>query len=384
MTTAADATQQGAIDESQIEAQRAAEEQAQKDADAEAAKTAEEERLKVEEDAARARARDPRGAMVDEIATRRNDALRAEGVVVDVEEAEAAADAAAEVKRKELEDAAAAEAAEEAERQKQLAAQSGDVITDAKKKVKVTVDGVESEVPIEDLIRTHQKHGSADYRLQQATDTLKRAEAALMAAANKDKKVEKETPTETVEQRIKKATDLMLDNDVDAAAKIFSEVITEVQGRDATPKTEDITAQVLHQVRMEQVLTGFKKEFHDLVGDKVLSLAVDREFQERYPKNEKGELAPISPEDFDRHLRDSAAAVIKWRDDKVGKKDPPKDAKDPAAERAAKREKKEDLDQTTGAHLRTPSSQAAASAEPSREERSSAIGDIAKARGQRI
>src|SRR6266404_5937236 len=89
-----------------------------------------------------------------------------EPIVPPVEDAAAAQLAA------QLADPAAAAAATAA------APAASDPPADAPAKVKIKIDGVESEVPMDEVIRQYQKNSSADKRLAEATRLLREAQEA--------------------------------------------------------------------------------------------------------------------------------------------------------------------------------------------------------------
>lgn len=391
MTTADSATQPGATDESkQLDAQAQQEKEAQEKAAAEAA----EAERKAEEEKMRQRAADPRMSMVDEIAAR-VDAGRAENMVdVPDDDPEARADRDAEEERKRLE--AAAKAEEEAERKRQLETQTADITTltpdqVGKYKVKQTIDGVEREVPLADVLRDAQKGGAADYRLQKATEVLETAVAlATEAKGKKEAKDDDKNKSPSVEERVKEATDKMLDGDTEGAAKILSETISQaVAAGRSTVSAEAIAEDVMYRVRAQQAYTTFQTDYKDLVGDKHLAPLVDQEFARLVPKDEKGQPKSLTPEQFGSTLRQAGDAIRSWRDSIGGKKPTEEEQRQEreAAERRSREEKlkaKEDLDQTTGAASRRATSTETSSAEPTPASRAATVQEIAKARGQVI
>jgi hypothetical protein len=392
MTTATDsATQSGATgEESQ---QQTAEQLAAQQAEEEKAR---EEQQKKDEDEARKRAAAPRTSMMEEIAARRNEDLARETATE--KSAEELADEAAETERKRLE----AEAAE-AERKEQLRLQAGGepevtVISPAdlaRFKVRQTIDGQERDVPLSDVVRTAQVAGAADYRLAKATETLERAEALARditakaggkaAGEGEDKGGEGEDKTEAqLNALVKDAFDKALDGDVEGATKILTEAMRDSRGRSATPDQEQIVAAAVERIKLEHAYTAFQTDYKDVVNDKRLGRMVDTEFAELVPKDDKGHFTPLSPEAFSQKLREAGDKVRTWRDSLGGGKKPtdpdPNAGKESLEQRKAR---KENLDQTTGASTRAPSS-STSSAEPTASERSSVIAQIAKGRGQQL
>jgi hypothetical protein len=398
MTTADSATQQGATDESQqhnqeqIDAARKAEEEAK------ATAAAEEERRKAAEEEMRARAQDPRRTAIDEIAQRRNESMASELAYIPEDgkvqkTAEELDDEAAEVERKRLE--TEAKAAEDAERQRQIKSQTegdGEVLSaDAigKFRVRQVIDGVEREVPLAEALRTAQVSGAADFRLEKATEVLKRAEDLVREAESKagGKKPAKGADDQPdAEARIKEAVEKMVDGDTEGAAKVLAETIAaSSKSRDGVDP-EAIASSVMYRVKMDQAFTSFQTEYKDVVGDKVLGPAVDREFQRIVPKDEKGQAKHLSPDEFSKTLRTAGESVRGWRDNLTGGKKPT--AEELAAQqqrtREQKKAEKEDLDQTTGAARRSTTTTETTSAEPTPATRSQTVQEIAKARGQVI
>lgn len=368
----------------QIDAQLAADAKAKEEADAEATKKAEEEALK-------ARQRDPRNAMMEEVAARHHQHIAADFAAAEEKTAEELDDEAAEKKRKELE--------EDAARQAQIDAQTGadtpKVLKPedfAKFKVVQTIDGETKEVPLTEVVRQGQVAGAADYRLNKATETLDRALAVAKDLEEKargdktagDDKKKASTAEIDVDAKAKEAFDLVLDGKVDEAAKIFAETMAAVGGgRSATPNTDEIVSAVTGRIRLEQQLTTFQKDYADVANDKHLGPMVDREFMDLVPKDANGVALPLPPDEFGKKLREAGDKVRGWAKDKFGAAKTAPVQADTTKTLEEKRAAKENLDQTTGAGAKAPSTNVP-SAEPSPQQRSSVIADIAKARGQQV
>lgn len=113
--------------------------------------------------------------------------------------------------------------------------------------------------------------------------------------------------------RVKEAIDKVLDGDTDGAAKILSETIA-----GAAPDPDDIVAGVHHRLQMQDRVSSFNAAYKDVMADKYLATAVDHQFAELAPKDARGNLLPLSPDDFDRTLRKAGDSVRAWRDRMAG------------------------------------------------------------------
>lgn len=375
----------------------AAEQQAQLDAQAKADAAAKEKEEQQHAEEMRQRAAEPRMTEIERIAEARRKDMEGRGELQRAGQEELTDeerdDKAAEVERARLEEEAkkAKETEEQLRRQAAGGADAPTVLKPedlGKFKVVQTIDGETREVSLDQVVREHQKGGAADYRLAKATEALDRADKIEREAAERAKTDRKPPADEDLDKpdpKVAQAIELMLDGKTDEAAKILSEAMAAAKGRSATPDPEAIVSAATHRIKMETQLNTFNTDYKDVVSDKYLAPMVDREFAELVPKDAKGDPKPLPPEEFGRTLREAGDKVRAWKETMSGGKKPPAD-EDPSkkleAERLERERRKEALDQTTGAAAR--SSTAITTAEPTQQARSSAIAEIAKARGQQL
>lgn len=156
------------------------------------------------------------------------------------------------------------------------------------KKTRVKIDGVESEVPLDQIIRSYQKDGAADNRLREANEALRRAKemedrlaAATRAApapapADQQQNNQASTGQGSAEAR-KKFLDAMFSGDEEAAAAAFDEAVSAVAGRSAatTPDPNEIVRQALpaikQQMDIDSALTEFSSKYAAIDADPYLS-----------------------------------------------------------------------------------------------------------------
>lgn len=385
------ATQSGATGEHQQEQLT----QDQIDAQTKAAEADAEAQRKEEEEAEKRAAANPRLSAMDAIAESRRAKLIESGELTEEDaragEEKTAEQLAAEEKAKEEADA---KAKEEAERKAQLDAQGGEpTVIKAedlgKFRVVQTIDGTTKEVPLEEVVRTAQKSGAADYRLATATKLLEEAQATAKELAAKGGKTEDDDPdkgdgakkpkTEAeVDALVKDALDKALDGDLDAASTILAKAMRDAQGRSATPATEDIVTAAVERIARQQVFTTFQSEYSDVVSDKNLGRMVDQEFRE-LATGEDGKPIVLSASEFDAKLKEAGNRVRKWKESFAPKAKETDAEKTERLTREERARKKLDLDQTTGSGARSSTT-----AEPASPTASSVIAEIAKARGQEI
>ena len=149
--------------------------------------------------------------------------------------------------------------------------------------VKVKIDGVESEVTLDELTRQYQKNGAAERRLEEATRLLNEARAAVPPVGFAKPATSSESPP--VEPQPQGGTD---------EAKAFLAALfdgDEVKALDALQKiglgrpqpTQDtaqlaaqLTPAIKQQLVVDSALESFSKDYADIVKDPYLADLADR------------------------------------------------------------------------------------------------------------
>lgn len=144
----------------------------------------------------------------------------------------------------------------------QLAAPEDDL---ASRKVKVKIDGEESEVAFEELRREYQKGKSADKRLTE----LARRERAL-----EERERATNTPAPEIDPELgKQFTTALANGDGEAANQAFADAVSRAvqaelaKGRAAIPDTMTIAQQVKQQLVVESALEQSHKDYPQLYAD---------------------------------------------------------------------------------------------------------------------
>lgn len=250
------------------------------------------------------------------------------------------------------------------------------------RKFKHTVDGEEREFSAEDLIRKALKGEAADYRLEQATQLLeqarKEAEAIRAARARGEadpdagKDDGKPAKGTDMQAAVTEAMNKLLDGDTASAAAGLVQFLTPSV---EAPRADDIVDQAVAQIERRRILTQFYKDYQDVTSaDKRLGKMVDEEFGDAVKSLGKEFL---TDQELDQQLRAAGDRVRKWRDEVRG----PTNDDDPAKALEERRNKKDELARPRPASTRTQTITPEAPVDSSAS-RSSAIAEIAKARGQ--
>jgi hypothetical protein len=168
-------------------------------------------------------------------------------------------------------------------------------------KVKMTVDGKERVLTVEDMRREAQFDGAARDRMRQATELLDqtRAAAAAQAATAETKNTTAATPTPpagndekvgegesaSVAAKAKRIVSSVMEGDEDEAVKLMTEALLEGRrpSEAPTPKAEDLIQQLVPAVEQhlsqKKALESFAADFKEIVADPHLAEIADRNFQ---------------------------------------------------------------------------------------------------------
>lgn len=158
--------------------------------------------------------------------------------------------------------------------------------------VKIKIDGEESEVPLDDVVRQYQKNASADKRLAEATRLLREAQeqqarmqlqqqqeaqlaqqyAAEQARQQQDPPNNADTPP--IAESGKEFLKALFEGDEENALLALQKVMEGRQGQQAPAPTLDInqltqavTQQVQHRVVIDSVLEANKRDYPELYAD---------------------------------------------------------------------------------------------------------------------
>lgn len=143
--------------------------------------------------------------------------------------------------------------------------------------VKMKVNGEERIVSLEDVLRTAQKHESADQRLAEATRLLREAEAARAAPipAAKTEPTPAPQPTDPAAV-VKEAVNALFEGDTEAAtAKLTAALAAGHRPAPAPVDTNAIAATVKQQLAVEGALDQFAKDYAEVVRNPRLARMAD-------------------------------------------------------------------------------------------------------------
>jgi hypothetical protein len=156
--------------------------------------------------------------------------------------------------------------------EKQLAANK----FDSDQLVNVKVDGIETEVPLAEVIRSYQKSAAADVRLAEATRLLKEAKerATQEPATAQEAPPAPEQKTPTID-RVKQALDKLYEGDTDGAATVFEELLqSKGGGQEPTPSaTVDIDAiaeNLKQRLAVDTAMDTVRRDYPLILGDRDL------------------------------------------------------------------------------------------------------------------
>lgn len=270
----------------------------------------------------------------------------------------------------------------------QLERQVGGVLDDAAlaaTKVRVKVDGEESEVSIEDLRRSYQKDAAATKRLDEASRLLREAretqERAAAAAAPPAKAADAGTgdapPVKDEEPNaraaVRGALDALLEGDEDKATDLLAGAVEQIAGQRtgegrgdaATLDPDAIARQVKQELEQDSALAKFATDYQEIVSDPYLAELADRHLA--------AELKSGKHKTFGDALNASGGKVRDWMKERglaVSKQT------SPTTDLGQRRERKATLDSVSGAAVRSTSAEAPPATT------SSVIAEMRQARGQ--
>lgn len=229
-----------------------------------------------------------------------------------------------------------AEASETEHQPARKAEPSGDV-----EMVTVKIDGVESQIPKDQMIADYQKHAHGANLITEAGKARKQLDADRAALDEErrllrgeaDKKtldVEAETRNTTVTEGSKAIAEAIYDGDPDDVAKVLATTLNAIaapvqQATETTPvDTAQIADTVLSRVEVEQSrragVRALETDYPELVKDDVLFGMVDAETNKIIDAgavDDKG--APLSPEQI---IVKAAGNVDTWRKSLTGGAEP--------------------------------------------------------------
>lgn len=221
----------------------------------------------------------------------------------------------------------------------QLADGEGKLLGDGldKFRVRVKIDGEESDVSVEEMRRQYQKAGAADKRLAEATRLLEEAKktvAAAPAPTPEPKVVDPNAPSPK-----KKFIEALFQGDEEGAIAAFDEAVG--QGRQQpTPTVDDLvkaaTPALRQQLVVDSALEKFQTDYADIVGEPYLAAKADSLLN--------AELANGKP--FAEALENAGKGTRDWLTALTGGK--PKES-DPTTARTERLERKAGLDTVVGA-----------------------------------
>ena len=251
--------------------------------------------------------------------------------------------------------------------EQQLTAPANDL---SSRKVKVKIDGIESEVTVEDMQREYQKGRTADKRLAEAAELRRQLDTEQLAAQSRA------APADEVRidpEATKKFTSAMFEGDEEAASTAFQaavssavkEAVTTMGRSNATPAvdTAAIAQQVKQQMLIDSVLKQSKTDYPQMYADPDIEALGAAKIQRSMSEGKSFEqaLETVSTE---------LATKFNWSTS--GRQS----AAPSTTTRNAKLERKAGIDNVTSINVKSSSTEAAPLTN------SQIIADMAKARGQ--
>jgi hypothetical protein len=160
----------------------------------------------------------------------------------------------------------------------QIAAQLLDTDQFDKTRVKVKVDGVESEVSIAEMVRSFQKESAATHRLEEASRLLREAKASTQ-----EQPAPAATPTPATDAKpnvapgLKEFINAVYEGDEERAAELFGTMMGGATAKAEAPtlNVNEIAAQVEQQIQVKSALAQFGKDFTEIAGNPYLQQIAD-------------------------------------------------------------------------------------------------------------
>lgn len=155
----------------------------------------------------------------------------------------------------------------------------------SKMRVKVKIDGVESEVTIEEMQRQYQKNGAAERRLEEATRLLNEARASQQTAHDPLRFAQPEQTSDIQpspggdDEPEKQFLTALLDGDEEKVLGILKKVGFGRQQSptlDANQLAAQITPAIKQQLVVDSALEKFKVDYAEIVADPYLADLADR------------------------------------------------------------------------------------------------------------
>ena len=225
--------------------------------------------------------------------------------------------------------------------QDQLAKQMDDLLEPDrldKVKVKVKIDGVESEVTVAEMQRQFQKNGAAERRLEEATRLLHEARQAKPPVGfdSPPAKVETQDSPQSADadQKGKDFLAALFEGDEPKALALLKEIGMGRQPEQPTPDVGQLAAQlapaIKQQLSQESALEKFKVDYADIVADPYLADIADRFFDAEVKEGKT----------FNQALEEAGKKTRDW----LGAKGVKAETPNPTIDRNTKLARKEGID----------------------------------------
>lgn len=230
--------------------------------------------------------------------------------------------------------------------EKQL--QDEPVVLDAddKYRLRVKIDGEESEIPLSEVARSVQKNGAADRRLNEAVRVLKEAETRAAQILKEAEIRAAQKPGESTSVKndpadpppVKDFVAALFSGDEEKALEAFNKVFSgRPEPKQAQPTLDEtaviakVAPVVKQQLAVESALERFQQDYPDIVSDPYLATVADD-----FVKSEME-----SGKDIVSALKSAGDLTRGWLRQKAGVKS---EEKTPTTTRAEKLEKKAGID----------------------------------------
>lgn len=249
----------------------------------------------------------------------------------------------------------------------QVAAQMADTVAETPDKVRIKVDGVETDVPLDEVVRQYQKNSSADRRLAEATRLLREAQETqtrLMLEQQQDAQLRAQTQTaEPIHEPAAAETDAsgkeflkaLFEGDEENALTALQKVIGGRQQQAAAPTldinqiTDAVTQHVQQKLVVESALAQNQRDYPELYADpdmEALALTKIQRLREQDGSDFFTALNTVSKD---------MAAKFGWNSHADSGR--PADPAPTTSNRTAKLEQKRQIDNVTSVNTKTTSTE---------------------------
>lgn len=149
--------------------------------------------------------------------------------------------------------------------------------------VTVKIDGVESQVSVEEMRRQYQKNGAAERRLEEATRLLNEAKASRVgfdeSEPKKDDSTSQQLPSPDADDGGREFLAALFEGDEEKALAALNKKLgtgRQQPIQDVSQLAAQLTPAIKQQLSYDSALDKFKKDYSDIVDDPYLADLADR------------------------------------------------------------------------------------------------------------